>query len=275
MLLSSPQALDDHLVMLLARKRSATAAELQLALSEQYGKFTIQGIYKELNKLQAAGVIVRQHGRYGLNLAWILNLAELADTMFETQTSGADGFGILPETQEKTTFVFRRLAHVDDFWIHALLMLLEKSESGVLYQWIPHPWFHLIHGQKSKPLHNALKVSGFKAKSIIGGSSYLDRYSETYTMKGTYEFFYAPGPFADEPRRYYSVTDRHLFTVTLDKTVAENLDAIYANVSSPKDFDSVSAINLLNRPGTIRVTIDQRPANVRRIRKKFLAYFGD
>ena len=97
MLLSSPLALDDHLVMLLAKQQSATAKQLQVELEKKTGRFTIQGIYKELNKLQQSGVVIRQSGRYSLSLSWILNLTELADEMFYTKTRSKTSFAILPE----------------------------------------------------------------------------------------------------------------------------------------------------------------------------------
>lgn len=273
MLLSSPRALDDHIVHLLASRKSATAKELQSELARSVGTFTIQGIYKELNKLQRAGVLLRSEGRYSLSLSWIVNLAELADEMFHTQTKTDGSLGILPPPGEKHSFRFSRLPYVDDFWMHALLTILQNSKERILYQWIPHPWFHLVHSHKSWPLYNALQASGFRVRSIIGGTTYLDRYSESISKKGTYDYSYSLSPFHGERNRYYSVSDSYLLTVRFDAESTRTIEELYSKVRSAKEYVPSEAQAVINTPGRFSFTIDSRPASVNRILKQFREYF--
>ncbi len=273
MLLSSPLALDDRLVHLLASRKAATAKELQTELARTKGEFTIQGIYKELNKLQRAGVLLRSDGRYSLSLSWIVNLAELADEMFYTQTKTDGALGILPPSGEKNTFSFSRLPYVDDFWIHALLTVLQNSKERIVYQWIPHPWFHIVHSHKSWPLYNALQASGFRVRSIIGGTTYLDRYSESISKKGTYDYSYSASPFHSERNKYYSVSDSYLMTIRFDAGTTRNIEDLYSRVSSAKDYEPLKAQAVINTPGKFTLTIDSRPASVNRILKQFREYF--
>ena len=273
MLLGTTLSLEDLIVSQLAKKSQATANALLAEIEKKAQRYSIQGLYKELRKLQRKGVVVKRGSEYSLSFSWVLNLAELVDQMYETLTAETSFADILPVEKPKRSFSFTRLSAVDDFWIHAILEMLQHSDGKTLYQWIPHPWFHLIHSQKSWPFHNALKVGGFGIKSIIGGNTWLDNDSKRITTKAVYEFFYSAGPFQDERSHYYSVTDSYLLTVKLDPKTTERIESLYKSVGSFRDFDVFSAVQAISTPGRITVTIERTAAKVKRMWNNFVEYF--
>ena len=273
MLLTPNISLENLLVELMAKRPSATAATLLDQLQGSGHSYSIQAIYKELRKLQSQGVVLKRNGEYSLHLSWILNLLSLADKMFDTQTGPGATASVLPAEGEKKNYRFGKLSHVDDFWIHALLVILQNSTARTLYQWLPHPWFHLINSHKSFPLHQAFEAGGYVVQCIVGGDTYLDRYSKQITTPGVYDFYYAEGPFANQNSVYYSATDSYLITVKPDKASSSRIDQIYKQVQSKQDYKELEVVSTLSLPGRISVSIECRTANVTRVWGKFRRYF--
>ena len=273
MLLVPNPSLENLLVECLSFQPSASATWLHAQLQRRSDGYSIQAVYKELRKLQRQGVVIKRNGEYSLHLVWILNLLSLTDRMFDTQTSPEALAAVLPEDGEKKSYTFTRLTHVDDFWMHALIVMLQNSGEKLLYQWIPHPWFHLINSHKSLPLHQAFAAGGFTVKCIIGGDTYLDRYSKKITTPDVYDFYYAEGPFRDQSLVYYSVTDSHLITIKLDKKTDERVERIYKNTTSAKAYDGAHIVSILSTPGRISVNIETRTPKAKKVWNKFQRYF--
>ncbi len=272
MLLCPHPALEELLVLALSRKPGVSAEWLLTQVSNKQRSYTIQAVYKELRKLQTDGIVFKQGKLYGLSLSWVLNLWSTAEQMLDLYSRQAGSSLTLPGDGEIHSYVFSRLAHVDDLWIHYLLLMLQNSEKKVLYQWLPHPWFHLIHSHKSWPLHEALKVAGYRVQSIVGGATFLDQYSKRITTNGAYEFYYGPGPFSSQ-LEYYSVSDHFLFTLRLDKQTTGRIELLYSSVTSSKELDVSKIVTAINQPGRMTVTVESGTKKANNIWRKFQGYF--
>ena len=174
MLLSSQQNLEDFIVRSLAKKTSASVAELVDHIAQTYRPYSNAALYKELRKLQEQGVVVRRKDQLSLSLSWVLNFVEFSDGMYDTHIASPSAGDILPSPGESKSFTFSTLAKVDDFWVHAMLIMLQHSETKRLFQWIPHPWFYLVNSHKSFPFHKALRAYGARVDNIVGGNTFLE-----------------------------------------------------------------------------------------------------
>lgn len=274
MLLTPDQTLSERLVLALGRKQQCPAAWLLKQVSTKENCFSIQAVYKELRKLQQQGIVFKCGANYGLSLSWILNLWETVESMLDVQNSEQGQSMLLPAAGEKKTFHFSRLAAVDDFWIHSLFILLQNSSERTLYQWLPHPWFHLIHSRKSGPLQQALKTSKYKVQSIIGGNTYLDRLSERITTKGSYEFYYAAGPFQEERSIYYSASKEFLLSIRLDRRTSEAIEKLYQSVKRESELDLIKAARTIHTAGSITLSIERETRKASKVWKEFREYFS-
>jgi hypothetical protein len=275
MILIDSQKLETLLIRSLSKKGSATALTLKGELEKQNLQFSLPGVYKELNKLLITGVVVKHGQRFRLSLPWIFNLLEFADQMYERQLQTSDDESLLPDPGTSMTLKFSSLARLDDFWINLLILMSQKSVSKHVYQWIPHPWFHLIQSKKAFFFQEALKSSGSVIKSIIGGRTKLDLASKKLNTPPSYVYFYAEGPFEGEHSRYLSVTENYLLEIKLDQVATETLDSIY---HSYKDFESVplsvaSQLLMLKTKATVKIHHNEKIAE--KYLKKFRNYFGD
>lgn len=273
MLNATRQSLEDFIVRTLSTRRDCSAAQVRSHIRHRFGDFSVAAIYKELRKLQQQGVIIKTGTQFSLSLPWILNLIELTDQMYDLHVESAQAADILPVSVPRKSFVFPNLARGDDFWVHAIILMLRHSSRKTLFQWLPHPWFHLINGHKSFPFHNALRAAGFRINSIVGGESFLDQYSKRLTTKGVYEFSYAPGPFRELRKLYYSVTDRYLLTLRLTEPKAVEIDSFYNSVKSWKGIDATKLVDLMGQRTKTVITIESAKPKVKHVWNKFVDYF--
>jgi len=219
-------------------------------------------------------VLVKTKDKFSLSLIWVLNLVELSDLMYDTYIDSASAKEILPQEGESKSFNFSTLAKVDDFWIHAMLAMIQNSDSKRLFQWIPHPWFYLVNSHKSFPFHNALRNAGGKVENIIGGNTFLDREGQKITTPGVYELNFSKSKFQDNRTKYYSVSDTYLLTVHINERKAKEIDAFYESVTSNEDLNLSKIIDLTTRDAKSKITIERKPKKVKKIWNTFIDYFA-
>ncbi|MDC0357774.1 hypothetical protein OAO01_03085 [Oligoflexia bacterium] len=274
MLLSSHQTLEDFLVRILAERRSATTQLLHEEVCKRYQTYSLPAVYKEVRKLQERGVVLKRKNELSLSLAWMLNLIELTDKMYDEHIESSIPTNILPVDTSKTSFRFSNLARVDDFWIHAIILMLQHSKRKTMFQWHPHPWFNLVNSHKSFPFHNALRTAGFRIDNIVGGNTFLDYQAGRINTKNVYEYSFATSPFQDDRSNCYSVTDSFLLTVKLTKKKAADIDHFYDSVTAVSDFNVGAALQLAgNAPGTV-VTIERNRNKIKKIWNRFVDYYS-
>ena len=274
MLLGTHRNIAERLISFLATSGASHATNIHAAVEKSGQHCTIQAIYKELRNLQSEGVIIKTSGRYSLSLPWAVNLAHFSTSVVTALTETSTASYLLPESpNSRKKFTFTTLGQADDFWVHAILLILEHSSNQMLFNWLPHPWFHLVNGKKAPAFHAALKERKYYLRSIIGGNSFLDKRSKKLTVPGTYEFFYRKSPFEEEDRVYYSSTDRFLITLRLLPTFANELDLLYERNQSAKSLDLATIAHLTSESTKIVVTIDNSKARVRKMWNKFIDYF--
>ena len=218
--------------------------------------------------------LIKVDRTYRLSLAWVLNMVDLADQMYDTHVSGTSPH-LLPEEGEKLKWTFSQLQRLDEFWIHMVLTLCNTSEEKILYQWIPHPWFHLMPGTKTPAFQNALVIGEYKVKSIIGNRNFLDKRSSKLTTANCYEFSYAEGPFEGKNAEYYSVCENYFLKIKMDSQTESRIAGVYDSIKTAKEITTSPLINELYKKGRIRVELEHSPKKASGYLKKFRDYFGD
>lgn len=274
MLLGTHKSVDECIIEVLARLRSASALKIHREICTNSRSCSLPAVYKELRKLQSQGILFKGHGEFALSFSWILNLSQLANQMYRLHTNSPISTDFLPSSSSKNSFTFTQMTKLDDFWMHALFVILQNSNSKVLYQWLPHPWFHLIHSHKVWSFHNALRIAGYKVQNIIGNNSFLDRYSTRFTTKGVYELNYAKSSFESNQSVYYSVSDSFLLSFKLDKTKCTELNSLYNSIKSWDDINVSAIIDVFSGSTKITASIDSNRSNIRKVWNRFIDYFN-
>ena len=61
-----------------------SAAVLHSAIAKRSRGYTLRAVYKELNKLDREGIIIKVKNQYALRLAWVDNLISFTDRLSDT-----------------------------------------------------------------------------------------------------------------------------------------------------------------------------------------------
>src|SRR3989344_6358138 len=171
--------LSQYIIQSLSSQQFIEVSQLLKKVAETSGKdYSIQGLYKELKKLQEEGVLFKLGNQYSLRLPWVLDFISLADTISATYIERPQLPLILPEINKKEIWHFTDLLKMNDFWSHVLLALLQESKRKILLGYNPHPWFHLVQTNQEEQYIKSLKLAESKLYLIIGGDFFLDRWTE-------------------------------------------------------------------------------------------------
>jgi len=274
MFLQNKRNLQQVLVSLLAKKHPATAVQLLDRVSAMYRVCSIQAVYKELRKLQTAGVVVKAKDKYSLSLSWILNGMDFLDSAYDSYMEQSSLGSILPVTGKRQVWYFTDLRKTDDFWVQCMLALIQKSDTKKMLQWVPLPWFELIHHEKDIAFQNALRASGGVLRFVIGGNSFLYRHCVRNWPDDVYKCSMAESPFQHQRRSSFLVSENYILTITLDKETTEIIDNLFDRVSSVENLDPSQVMGLFDRKTKVTVKLENNPAAALTLKRKFCRFLG-
>lgn len=267
--------LAQYIVQSLASQQLLEVTDLRKKVLEVSGKnYSIQGLYKELRKLQEEGVLFKLRNKYSLRLPWVFDFISLADKLSTTYTERPQLPLILPEINKKEIWHFSDLLKMNDFWSHILLILIQQSKHKVLLGWNPHPWFHLVQTKQEEQYIKALKLARSKLYLILGGSSLLDKWTEKFWDKETVHYSFGKSDFHNERSTYFNVIDDYVVTVKLEPKTAQAIDAIYENTKSIDDLNLQSILSIFNQETKCSIWLEKNPEKAKKIGVKFKKFWG-
>lgn len=271
MLLTPEQRLEELVVRELAQRPQLTATELKVRLSKEC---SLKALYKALNKLEDGGVIVRTKGSASLALQWILAMGSLTERMTSTYLSNPTALSVMPETGAKHTWSFTSLAQANMFWTQVIALLAHRSNTKVLFDWVPHPWFCLLQPKIERQFLSGIKSMDCRVFRIVGGNSYLYTLWKDYWAQMPGQTAFAPGPFDELRSKYLVVADNYVLTVQIDSKTTERLEALYELTTAPELVDIAETTGILYGSAKLKMTLQESSKRARPLSKKFCRYFG-
>ncbi|MDD5068032.1 MAG: hypothetical protein PHS53_01030 [Candidatus Pacebacteria bacterium] len=274
-ILKERKKLAETILEALSTEQFLNASQIHKKVVEVGGrKYTIQGLYKELKKLQEEGMLFKLETRYSLRLPWVLNFLSLADTLSSTYIERPRSPLVLPEINKKEIWHFTDLLKMNDFWSHLLLMIIQQSKKKILLGWNPHPWFHLVQTKQEKQYIESLKLAKSKLYLIVGGNSFLDKWTEKFWDKKAVEYSFSKSDFQNERSTYINVVDDFVVTVKLDPKTAEEIDRIYEKTKSLNDLDLQAVLAIFRKKTKCSIWLENNPEKARKITIKFKKFWG-
>jgi hypothetical protein len=264
-----------HIIRILAGTQGLAAGALRERATTVAGReYSIQGVHKELNKLQKEGVVYKVGGAYGLRLPWVLEFISQADTMADTYVERPQLAHILSDTDKKEIWHFTDLLKLNDFWGHVLVALVQQSKSKVLLGWNPHPWFHLAQTKQEDQYMQALKRAQAKLYLIVGGSSVLDKWTEKFWEKGIVQYSFGKSSLHGERATYLNVIDDYVLTIKLDARTAKAIDTLYDDTKSMNDIDMQGILSIFCGKTKATMWLEKNPVKAKNIKTRFKKYWG-
>ncbi|MBM3260955.1 hypothetical protein FJY93_00905 [Candidatus Kaiserbacteria bacterium] len=274
-MLEKQHSLASNIIRSLAERPEQSVVQLRDSISAAGGKqYSLQGFYKELKKLQKEGVVFKVSGMYGLRLPWVLDSLALAQTLEKKYVERPQLPTILPDEHKREIWHFSDLLKMNDFWSHILLILIQQSEKKVLLGWNPHPWFHLVQTKQEKQYIKSLKLAKSKLYLIVGGNTFLDRWTQKFWDKDTVVYSFGKSPFEADRATYINVVDDYVLTVKVDPQIARRIDDMYARTKSMDDLDLHAVLSIFQQKTKAHVWLEKNPGKAKKIKGKFKKYWG-
>lgn len=275
MLLQSDQTLQELLVVVASSHPNLTAAEFHAHIAKSYRRCSLKAIYKALSQLDDAGVMVKVGKRYNLKLPWVMDLAKLVTTMESTYLQATANEIALAPTKKRQKWKFSNIAQMDRFWTQLLVALVRQSSSRTMFDYVPHPWFLLIHHSTEGQFLKALDALNCTFYRMVGGRTWLDTQAEAFWKPSrSMRWSFAPGPFEHLRRLHVGAIDDFVLEIEIDAKQADEIDALYDRVKSFRDVDLQSITRIFSASAKAQIVLKHAPKEARSIIRKHAEFFG-
>ena len=275
MLLRANENLEDLIVRILARKQKLAAKQIHKNICNETKSYSLQGVYKELGKLQNEGVVVKNKGVYSLRLPWILELVSLADTMARQYIESIPGDLILPSENKKTTWYFTSLFRLNDFWSQILLHIIQQSTSKTVLAWNAHPWVHLAQTRQEAQFIRSLKLAHSKMYLIVGGKTALDTWAQQFWDPSIVEYSFNKSTYDNNRNEYINIIDEYILTIKLTNDMADQIEQLYQQTTSIDVLNVADIIELFNSRTKAKITLEKNHRKAKIHVQRFKRFFGN
>lgn len=273
MLLQEVPVLEELVLQCLVQEPGASAKQIWELLRRQGRTYSLRGVYKELTKLAAQGVLFKRGESFNIRLAWIMRVQSLSELAYERYTGTKYLTKAFGGTAEKHRETFRDLRKLDRLWTQLILTFHRLYPKQMMYFWCPYQWFYLAHYYTCKQFYEAIDLAGHKRCHIIGIDSFLSRRAlHDLPKNGRYSF--AVSPFESERSTYYTVIGDHVITVRLDQQITDRIHDLFTSVRSASALNPELLEQVFGARVRATLTSEQNPDKAARLTRKFVEFFG-
>jgi hypothetical protein len=273
MLLQKRISIEEAIVKVLARKVNLSVKEIISSLNQEGLSFSQRGVYKELNKLEEQGILLKSKYGYSLQLSWITNLLSFADAAYDIYSHPKYLEQLLSLGTKRTTHKFTKVGRLDQFWIQLMSSLSRLYPKEYLYLWCPYQWFNLLHPYNVNLFYQASDMTGTKRYHIMGDDNYLNQ-KALKTMPKLGEYSLRNSPFSNQMNTYFSVTGDVVLTIKFDSAFNNRIETLFDSVKSESDLKSYDLNSVFSPDIKGSLTLEKNEIKAKRIKKKFQEFFG-
>lgn len=174
MLPAIDQSIWSNIITALLKDPGLSAEWLRARVSKLRGEsVTVQGIYKDLRRLQSLRVVYKSRGKFYLSLSWLLDSREMIEQGITALSKPSVVTSFLPEEGESNSWTFSDIHAMDRFVSNMVLALQLQGTSKTSFHWVPYPWFAAYYPDRVQPFLKEFKRSGLTAYGILGAKSRL------------------------------------------------------------------------------------------------------
>lgn len=265
MLFSRKVSVEDRIVELTLGNRMSVK-ELFRLLGKERG-LSLRAVYKAVNKLVVAGVLLKVGSCVMVDHEWMLRTANHLLTPLSPHLSRG----------ERVVYTFGSISHLDAFWKTTVLPLEHSDHVREVFFYNPHNfWAYLPDRKESEDAYyrhfSEKKVYGF---FTVGAESLPDR-----EFKRAYQNDFLQIDLRDidsiSRTDHVSVLGPFVVTVRLAKDMSERIDQLYAS-GKPIEQLVPGLIKICTAPGKIRFVLENNPARADKMRRLLARnfYFRD
>lgn len=257
MLYSKHASAEDRIVELAVDGR-VTVRSLHETLAKKHD-LTLRAVYKAVNKLVDAGVLLKVGKQVMADQEWARRAAGTLGAVSGPALSGG----------ERVAYTFTSVEHLDSFWKTVVLPLGARE----IFFYNPHNfWAYLPERKGSEDAYYqhfaARKQYGF---FTVGGETAADKeFKRSYQSEHLQIDLREVSGFRRTD--HITIVDSLVITVRLAKSLSDRIDRLYSSGTSIEDMlPQISAV--CRKPGKIRFLIENNQAKAARLRKSLSRNF--
>ncbi len=239
-----------------------------LAAIAEEKKVTKQGFYAALRKLEAEESITIYKKNVALNVAWVKELASVAEQVQEVYLPKREETGVLAlGEKESVSYIFSNTRHLDTFWGHSQSLIINQTPvTEPVYTYDPHYFFYLARAETEKKLVADIAKSGRQFLMTVGGTDPLDKVIQKDFDSDLRQ--YHMEEIFPERNRYVVVIGDYITEAHLDPVVARDVDVLYREHET---FDEVvrsefDRLLLIKARHKIKITRNARKARALKVK---------
>lgn len=264
---------------ILSEKPRLTVKDLyEYYLNRSKKRMTLQGFYKLISQLIKQQVLIKEGKLVSINASWIYGLIKFTEKVSKLYFGKeAYAFNILLREGEKKSFTFETVKEMDNFWHHALFLVVqyyenEKNKDKDGYVYTEHGWFQIVRSEMEVSLAKLYSEHGMKLYQVVGSDSFLDSLVEKTIKEENY--FVAQKEIKSFGKNYYGmVIGDFLFETKLPIYIYELMEDIYGKTTSLAQFKAEDILQIIEEPARTNIKISRDKKGAMEFRKKIKAAF--
>lgn len=261
MLYSKDATVEDRIVELAADTRITIRFLHGLLVAEH--DLTLRAVYKAVNKLIDAGVLLKVGKQVMVDQEWARHVGEMLGSTPALSLS----------RNERAVYSFISVEHLDAFWKTVMLPLERSISAREIFFYNPHNFWAYLPARKQSEdaYYKHFSSTGCHGFFTIGGDSRPDA-----EFKREYQNEHLQVDLRDITlfRRtdHITITGSLIITVRLSKGISERIDKLYRTGGSIEDI-LPEIIRICERPGKIRFVLENNPTKAGKLRKALARNF--
>lgn len=273
-MLSTMSKLETRIINRLQKKSRNTVSLIDLLISEDT-KTTKQGVYKAIGRLKSQEIVITNAKRVGLSSLWIRKMSDffsIAGSRYLDFSSPETSFLSLQDG-ESVSYTFRSAVQADQFWDHAIILLLEQSPQTTPVFFENYHYWHVFSRRESETeLYEYIK----RTDGLLLNTSYsnllLDKVAKNMTNQDFVRYSYSQNP--DFKKNYYlTMVGDVIADGYFDKKTTDAIEKIYTNNDILSDSIIQQLDKITNRSGHIRTRFTKNTKRAQKLRRKLSQNF--
>lgn len=245
-------------------KENMNSKEL-LAQAQRNGhSVTLQAIYKQIKALMEEEVVIKNKQHYIVSNEWRQSMVRLLDVQSVP----------LPNTDEKFTYKFTSLTHLDSYWKHLVQAIMYMSPEMAIFSYCPHQiWPYVPKRMESeKNIVRSHQESNTYNYFILGGNTELDKKYRRIFSKDFFKVELLPNT---ETKRHIHLTiiGNIIVSSYIHKNRAQSIDKVYASDVDTKE-QVKQLIAILEQDQLCKIIIENNPKKAEIYRKRYSQAFA-
>jgi hypothetical protein len=258
-------------IELIGQSPGITVGELQQRLRGSADiTVTIQHIYRLVNKLVEARIVMKRKQALELNLLWLSTLELFAHDAKANLQQGKDFVSVADvPVGKRAQFSVRSVQEAQALWHHILVQLnriVPPSRERVLYKYYSHAWW-ILRDEEDLSFYERIAKHGVQCHWLIGNDTYLDRRAIT-AVAHIFAIATADKPPFPTQGFNLNVFGDYVLQCVFPAAISDHMQLLFNSVKSAKDWKPHLLKDMFELRMPITISVLHSPAKAAEYKAK-------